>query len=203
MTDARLRIVNKTLFAAILLINAYIIFAPLFPWLTFWVQTKNPEKKQSFSQIIEKGPATNDNGQEDTSGNRLIIPDMLLNTPIVEGSESNSAALINKGAWRLPYTSSPTKGGNTVVVGHRFSYTGPRGIFYYLDKLKPGSEIGLQWEGKMYRYTVESTRTVPDTAIQIEAPTDDARLTLYTCTPLWNPVNRLVVVAKPITETPS
>ena len=55
----------------------------------------------------------------------------------------------------------------------------------------------------MYRYKVESSRTVPDTAIQVEAPTKDARLTLYTCTPLWNPVNRLVVVAKPIMESPS
>jgi sortase (surface protein transpeptidase) len=31
----------------------------------------------------------------------------------------------------------------------------------------------------------------------IEVPTTDTRLTLYTCTPLWNPQNRLVVIATP------
>jgi LPXTG-site transpeptidase (sortase) family protein len=199
MTNARLRLINKMLFGAIILINAYIILAPLFPTLTFWVQSKDPEKKQTLSQIIEQGDGSQDTGDE----NRLIVPDMLLDTPVIEGPVSKNEALLREGAWRLPYSSTPDKGGNTVVVGHRFSYTGPRGIFYYLDKLKPGSEIGLQWGGKMYRYSVESSRTVPDTAIEVEAPTEDARLTLYTCTPLWNPVNRLVVVAKPISESPS
>lgn len=202
MTNARLRIINKVLFGAIIVINAYIILAPLLPTLTFWVQTKNPDKKQSFSQFIEHGAPTNGNS-DDKSGNRLIIPDMLLNTPVIEGPKSQNSTLLNKGAWHLPYTSTPDKGGNTVIIGHRFSYTGPRGIFYYMNKLTVGNEIGLQWGDKMYRYTVESTRTVPASAIEVEAPTTDARLTLYTCTPLWNPVNRLVVVAKPISETPS
>jgi len=203
ITNARFRTVNKVLFGAIIVINAYIILAPLLPTFTFWVQSKNPDKKQTLSQIIEQGGNTDGGSQETGDENRLIAPDMLLNTPVIEGPASKSEALLRDGAWRLPYASTPDKGGNTVIVGHRFAYSGPRGIFYYLDKLKPGSEIGLQWNGKMYRYKVESSRTVPDTAIQVEAPTKDARLTLYTCTPLWNPVNRLVVVAKPITETPS
>ena len=47
-----------------------------------------------------------------------------------------------------------------------------------------------------YLYTVTEIKEVPASAIEIEAPTDTARLTLYTCTPLWNPVNRLVVIAE-------
>jgi sortase A len=128
---------------------------------------------------------------------------MLLETPLVEGPKRDSFALLNKGAWRLPFASSPDKAGNTVIAGHRFSYTGPRGIFYFLNKLEPGDDIGLWYQGKLYRYRVESSRTHAATDTYVQEPTEDTRLTLYTCTPLWNPVNRLVVVAKPVTEPSS
>jgi len=83
-----------------------------------------------------------------------------------------------------------------VFLAHRFSYTGPHGAFYYLNKLKVGDEIGVVWNGKAYRYTVISSAEVPPTDTAIEDNTSDARLTLFTCTPLWHPVNRLVVVAE-------
>jgi sortase (surface protein transpeptidase) len=41
---------------------------------------------------------------------------------------------------------------------------------------------------------------VPPDQTQIEAPTTDARLTIFTCTPLWLPKDRLVVVAERVTS---
>jgi len=121
---------------------------------------------------------------------------MMLNSPTLEGPESNWFNLLKAGIWRWPDSSTPDKGGNTVFLAHRFSYTGPHGAFYYLDKLKPGDEIGVIWNNKTYTYKVASSREVPPTETSIEDNTTDARLTLFTCTPLWNPKDRLVVVAE-------
>ncbi len=186
--------VNTLLFILILLINGYIIAAPFAPSVWYWWQTRSTTHVQ---QLASKVAAPSKSRSPSTAPNELIIPKMLVDTPLVEGPMSDSFDLLNKGAWHLPISSSPDKGGNMVIAGHRFSYTGPRGIFYYLNKLEPGDDIGIRWNGIMYHYIVESTRTVPPTEVSVEQPTPDTRLTLYTCTPLWNPVDRLVVVAKP------
>lgn len=105
--------------------------------------------------------------------------------------------MLHYGVWRLPYTSTPDKGGNTVLVGHRFTYTEPQGVFYFLDKIRVGDAITVYWQGKPYEYVVMSTSVVPPTDLAVEAQTTTPRLTLYTCTPLWTAQNRLIVVAEP------
>jgi sortase A len=120
----------------------------------------------------------------------------MLNAPTLEGPKSDWFSLLQEGIWRWPTSSTPDKGGNTVLLAHRFSYTGPHGAFYYLDKLKVGDEIGVIWNGKTYTYAVISSKEVPPTDTAIQNNTNDARLTLFTCTPLWSPKNRLVVVAR-------
>jgi sortase A len=121
---------------------------------------------------------------------------MMLDEPTLEGSKSDWFNILKNGIWRWPDSSTPDKGGNTVFLAHRFSYTGPHGAFYYLDKLRPNDEIGVTWNNKLYRYRVTSVTQVPPTDTAIEDNTPDARITLFTCTPLWHPVNRLVIVAE-------
>ncbi len=188
---------NNLILAAIILINGYIISAPLLPGIWYWWQTRTDTHVQQLTRKIAEAPKATKSTTAAPLPNELIIPKMLVDTPLVEGPMKNSFNLLNKGAWHLPISSSPDKGGNMVIAGHRFSYTGPRGIFYYLNKLVPGDAIGVRWDGVMYNYTVQSTRTVGPTEVSVQQPTQDTRLTLYTCTPLWNPVNRLVVVAIP------
>lgn len=200
---------NAVLFTAILAINCYILIVPLLPAISYWWQGRNPQAAQEFSDRIHKTTASADSSRSTAAEFRagpehdgLVIPKMFLDTPLIEGPMSNSFNLLKEGAWRLPISATPDEGGNTVIAGHRFSYTGPRGVFYYLDKLAPGDEIGLWYQGKLYLYTVTSSRTVPPTEVAIQQPTKDTRLTLYTCTPLWKPINRLVVVATPKEVTP-
>jgi sortase A len=121
---------------------------------------------------------------------------MLLDQATLEGPVSNWFNILYRGIWRWPDGSTPDKGGNTIFLSHRFSYTGPRGAFYYLNKLQTGDSIGVVWNGKLYTYDVVSTQVVPPTDTAIENNTSDAQITLFTCTPLWHPVDRLVVVAK-------
>lgn len=189
--EKKLRRINVALLVAIVLVNGYIITAPVAPSVWYWWQSRSGTQTKALQQTIER-PVTVPNRP-----NSLVIPKMMLDTPLVEGPKSDSFALLNQGAWRLPYGSSPDKGSNTVIAGHRFSYTGPHGIFYYLDKLAPGDDIGVWWNNQLYRYNVTETKVVSAHEVAVQEPTSDARLTLYTCTPLWNPVKRLVVVATP------
>ncbi len=208
MRDIHWRRLNLGLFIAILVINGYIILMPLLPAISFWWHSRDPQATQVYSdRLYESSPPSSSENPATTPkdvafragpyADGLVIPKMLLDTPLVEGPMSDSFALLKAGAWRLPISAAPDEGSNTVIAGHRFSYTGPRGVFYYLDKLSVGDEIGLWYQGTLYLYSVSSTRTVPATEVSVQEPTSDTRLTLYTCTPLWNPVDRLVVVATP------
>jgi sortase A len=118
---------------------------------------------------------------------------MHLDDQILEGKD---LSVLKNGPWRLPYTSAPDKGSNTVIVGHRYTYTNPRGTFYYLDKVKLGDPIGVFWQGKKYMYTVTNISEVSPNSTGVESSSTQPQLTLYTCTPLWLPKNRLVIVAK-------
>lgn len=188
--------VNNILFALIVVINLYIIAAPLLPQVTFWWDSHHTDKQARLQRLLNVPKTVAAKPSTDTGPNRLIIPAMILNQPTLEGPESDWFNLLYKGIWRWPGSSTPDKGGNTVFLSHRFSYTGPRGAFYYLNKLKVGDQIGVVWNGKTYTYSVVSSQTVPPTDTAIEDNTSDAQITLFTCTPLWHPVDRLVVVAK-------
>jgi LPXTG-site transpeptidase (sortase) family protein len=176
------------LFALIVIINGYIIAAPFLPRVSFWWRANHSTERAHLNAIIHQAAPV-------SKTNSLIIPSIMLNAPTLEGPESNWSNLLKQGIWRWPSSSTPDKGGNTVLLAHRFSYTGPHGAFYYLDKLKIGDEIGVIWNGKTYTYSVISSTEVSPTDTAIENNTSDARLTLFTCTPLWSPKDRLVVVA--------
>ncbi len=187
---------NNALFALVVVINLYVITAPVMPQVTYWWNSHHSRKQTGLHQYIASNSKPKAIQPTVPGLHQLIIPAMMLNQPTLEGPESDWFNLLYKGIWRWPGSSTPDKGGNTVFLAHRFSYTGPRGAFYYLDKLKIGDEIAVNWNGKLYTYSVASSQTVPPTDTAIESNTADAQITLFTCTPLWHPVNRLVVVAK-------
>jgi LPXTG-site transpeptidase (sortase) family protein len=185
----KLKRINAALFIAIMIVVAYIVVCPFIPALVFWIEDHATSRLPKLNAQVHL-PATN--VPMGGSDERLVIPAMLLDMRINEG---RTLAAANSGPWRRPNTSTPDRGGNTVIIGHRFTYTNPRGVFYYLNKLKQGDEIAVFWHGKRYVYKVSSVKIVPPTDTGVEAPTADTRLTLYTCTPLWLPKNRLVVTA--------
>ncbi len=196
----RLRQINNTLLGLIVLVNLYIVLTPLAPAVIFWWQGHHEHRQQALTTQIHQKSASS-TAPVAPQPNHLVVPSMLLNTPILEGTVANQYKTLNQGIWRWPTGSTPDKGGNTVLIGHRFTYTNPRGIFYFLNKVSLGNEIAVYWNNKEYLYKVSAITEVPSTDTAIENNTPDARLTLFTCTPLWNPHNRLVVVAK-LEQTP-
>lgn len=186
---------NNCLLVLIILINGYIVAAPFIPILNFWWNEHFNHTSQQLAENLHTSttPTSGKPAAKPPQTNRLIVPSMQLNTQIYEGPDMRT---LNKGIWHRPGTSSPAKGGNTVIAGHRFTWTDPKGIFYYLNKVKKGDEIGVWWQQKRYLYRVTTIKVVPPTEVSVENNTANARLTLYTCTPLWSPHQRLVVVAE-------
>ena len=192
----KLKYINWLLVVLIILINGYVLVAPLLPQLDL---KKRQHKVQAVAGLPYKSKtdqSKNNNRQDIPSDNRLVIPKIALDQHIYQGS---AVWLLNKGVWARPNTSTPPEGGNTVLTGHRFTYGGPA-TFYSLDKLAAGDRVVIYWQGKEYDYKVAKTKIVSPSATEIEESTDNTQLTIFTCTPLWTAKNRLVVIAYPDKE---
>jgi sortase A len=200
--------VNSLLLILIIVVNAYTVITPFAPKAWFWWQAHHGHVAQQLKQKIQPAPREQTSGhkksastsssskQNKSQPNQVIIPAMHLDQKLLEGPVSQTYAILKHGIWHWPRGSSPSQGGNTILVGHRFTYTDPRGVFYFMNKVHKGDHIGVIWHNQTYNYKVVNTKVVPPTDTSILAPTKQPTLTMYTCTPLWWPKNRLVVTAK-------
>jgi len=156
----------------------------------------NTENTQNQTQTPATAPVT-DNSNTNTT-NLLIIPSINVKIPIVEGTDEKA---LNKGAWRLPETSTPDKGSNTVITGHRWLYRPPsQKTFYLLDKVEVGDIFQIIWDGKEYNYKVIGVSVVLPTDVWVLNPTEKSVVTLITCTPLFSTTHRLVVKGELIAQ---
>jgi sortase A len=189
-----LRTVNNILLIILVLVNVYVIAVPFMPQLLFRIEQRQG-RQEALEKVLTTPPKTADSSSTPVSEpNHLIIPAMLLNQPIVEGTNVYKA--LDQGVWRWPGGSTPDKGSNTVLVGHRFTYTQPKGVFYFLNKLHVNDTVGIVWHNTTYVYRVFEVKVVPPTQTDILNKTKDPTLTMYTCTPLWLPKDRLVVISR-------
>jgi len=190
---------NNLLLGLIICINLYIIASPFSPAIVFWYQKSHDSARQQTLReaiVVSSKPSTalpSTSSGVSLTTNQLINPAILLDQTINEGSQTYTE--LAKGVWRWPGGSTPSQGGNTVLVGHRFTYTDPRGVFYELNQVKLGDTIGIIWDGTTYDYIVKSVSQVSPSQTAILDQSTQPEVTLYTCTPLFLPKYRLVVVA--------
>ena len=184
-------VLPKIAVAMFLVVAVYLLVAPLLPAVKFEVEKAvgvvepGLTAEKAWERAEESAPETN----------TLAIPVIGVRSKIIEG---NSSKAFNKGVWHRPGTGNPVDGGNMVLTGHRFYYTGfARDTFYNLDKVKEGDGIVVFWNKESYEYEVRDIQVVNPTDIGVEQDFGDDRLTLYTCTPLWTAHKRLVVIAFP------
>ena len=131
-----------------------------------------------------------------TKDNRLVIPSIQMNLKIMNVDNVNK---LSHGAWHVPDSSTPNLGGNTVIIGHRISLAGGAQKpwdFFYLPEVKVGDSMTLYWKGVKYNYTVTRTSVEDPNDSDIESPTTDSILTVYTCYPLWTTDYRFAIQAK-------
>jgi sortase A len=192
--------INDIMTIIIVLLGLQIILLPLLPGFKQIVKSATDDTGgyKYQSTLADNNPNINKSAlKPKPSDNRLVIAKINVDEKIIEGDAPDT---VDKGVWRRPKTSSPDKDSNTVLVGHRFSYS-DAASFYNLDKLATGDRFTLFWNKTEYIYEVTGTKVVLPSAIEVEGPTKEHTLTMYTCTPIWTASHRLVVTSKLITKT--
>src|SRR5713226_7843581 len=131
----------------------------------------------------------------------LSIPRLgIKNAPIFDrGVDGGGNMLIAKGYSVTYYANSSAIGsGNAVLYGHD-DIEGS--VFRRLKDLTTGDEVNVALaDGSPVVYHVTGKPSiVAPTAVQILQPTNDVRLTLFTCWPNWVDTQRVVVTAIPST----
>ena len=191
----------KSLQKRILLTGLIIIFIigigfavyPFLPLIKYYLSPQPPEIPGIPEITSDEKEELEENiaSLSEIEGNILIIPKISVRIPIVEGKDEST---LNLGAWRLPETSTPDKGSNTAIAGHRWKYRPPsEKTFYLLDKLEAGDGFQIFWQGKEYNYKIVSTEVVLPTDVWVLKPTENSVVTLITCTPLFSTTKRLIV----------
>src|SRR5947209_20556226 len=135
-----LRRFNNVLTVVVALLCAYIVLMPVLPALSWWTKYEAP--------VISSKPSVKTPAAKTFPDHTLVIPSLAMKEEIHEGPNE---ATLRFGVWRLPKSSTPDKGGNTVMAGHRYTYSGS-GVFYHLDKVKIGDPVFVYWGGKRYQY---------------------------------------------------
>jgi sortase A len=191
-------------FMAVVLV-AYIVLLPFYPAFKYRLnysqvaQLPLAQEKEIIKEQVAEFKNSLPQAEYAVSPNRVIIPKIGVNAPIIE-SQSGDWAL-SQGAWLLPDTSTPDKGGNTVITGHRFKYLPPHNLTFYLfHKLEPGDLVSVVWHEEDYLYEIKETKIVEDTDFSILDQTSEPTLTMFTCHPIYSTEQRLVVVSELIEE---
>jgi sortase A len=142
-------------------------------------------------------------GTPKVGANKIMIPGIGVDIPY----GTDGQASLDSGAWwRYPERGDPVKGGNFIIAAHRFSIqltpheTAIKSPFYHLDKLKAGDPIIVDFQGKRYGYKISKAYTVKPSQTEIEAQTDKAKMTLYSCELGGSSAGRTVFDAEPMGE---
>lgn len=130
--------------------------------------------------------------------NRIVIPRIGVNIPYGKGR----VALDRGAEWRHPERGNPKDGGNFVIAAHRFSIqptpmgTIEKSPFYNIDKMKLGDSIVVDYDGARYAYEITKIFEVKPNQVEIEAPSEEAKLTLYSCELGGSEAGRIVISGK-------
>ena len=186
------RILASIIFIILIAFGGYILLIVFSPSLPVLSGRQAEETKQKLTKAAG------------SFGDRLYIPQINVDVEILSGNDSSA---LEKGAWhRKPENGDPIKGGNFVLSAHRFvmSYT-PQGTaikspFYNIGKLQVGDRLFVDYKAVRYEYEIMEKYTVKPDGVEVEAPTKDPQLTLYSCTLQGSSDGRDVLEAKLITK---
>ena len=135
--------------------------------------------------------------------NRLIIPKLKINAPIIFSKSSSPHQIkkdLKRGVVRHPDTALPNESGNVFIIGHSSNYFWQAGdydqVFALLDKLKNGDLISVYYQSKKYNYQVYESFQVKPQETWIMNSAKEPIITLMTCWPVGTNLRRLVVRGK-------
>ncbi len=174
-------------------------------------------KLDEKDDIISKGRAGEFNfdspaiasDNEDLSRNRIVIPAINVDAPIIIVEKNTDSALregLRKGVVHYPGTSFFGENGNVFLTGHSSNYAWEKGNYNYvfanLGKLKNGDKIIVYFNQKKYVYKVSKKFEIWPKETYVLNPNPKDRnaepvplLTLMTCTPAGTNLKRLIIWA--------
>ncbi len=161
---------------------------PLLAEIVDLFPTPTPDSLPEFSIPTPSfRPTLGPNGipPDDSAVTRIVIPATGLDTVVKYVPFSGDTWLIGGLKWEIAWmgdTSWPGLGGNTGLAGHVDFADGSPGPFGNLSQLRPGHEIILYTQRNIFVYQVRTQATVDDTDLSVIDPTDNAQITLITCT---------------------
>jgi len=147
--------------------------------------------------------------------NRVIIPKLNLNVPLVTpsyqnllqenwvGVETDIQDALQHGIVHYPGTARPGQAGNFFVTGHSSYYPWAPGhyknVFARLHELAVGDEYWVFFGGDRHRYRIVQKKEVKSSDVTVlDQPVDRRTATLMTCTPVGTTLRRLIVTAEEI-----
>ena len=135
----------------------------------------------------------------------IYIPKIFARSRVIPNVDAGDSkvylAALKQGVAEAKGLAHPGERGTTYLfahsVGSRVDFARYNAVFYLLDKLGPGDRVEIVYQGKLYRYEVESKEVLVanDTKYLVVQKTSE-RLVLQTCYPPGTTWKRLVVVAK-------
>lgn len=134
-----------------------------------------------FENQITEGESGGQVKLEDINGYTPIaiieIPSIKLTQALVEGVSDDVLQFF---LGHFPDSAKPGEKGNFSVAGHRVSDYAD--AFINLYKVKVGDEVVVKTETEEFIYVIESTFIVEPTEVSVLDDTEDATITLITCT---------------------
>ncbi len=111
--------------------------------------------------------------------------------------QGESSLRMDEGFWHFPISPFPGQKGNVVVIGHRFMELPPsKNTFFNLDQTRVGERIVITDDYGEYTYIVTDIIESEPNDMSAIKESNDFRLTLITCTPLWTSEKRLLIIGK-------
>lgn len=147
--------------------------------------------------------------------NRLVIPKLDLNVPIVippmdaliaedwKRLEEEIQTALHDGVVHYPGTARPGMPGNFFLTGHSSYFPWDPGkyksVFARLGELKPGDEYWVFYNGDRHRYIIQGKKEIKPADVSVlDQPIDRRVSTLMTCTPVGTTLRRLIISAQEV-----
>lgn len=140
---------------------------------------------------------------------QIIIPKINIKSKVLINidpfNKTEYLAALKKGVAQAQGTALPNQEGNIFLFAHSannsFDLNTYNAIFYLVNKLTAGDLIYLIYQGKNYKYIVDTTKIINPNEIQyLYTSTPKQTLTLMTCWPPGTTFKRLLVNGHLVTE---
>lgn len=196
--DSLLQILKRK---PIVVFSGVLIIICLF--IVFRVNKKDSSLESDGQGVIDfSGSQKDENGNEISFENlgdfwiEIDTDDLKIKAPVVEGVSQEK---LDQGVGHHRKTAFPSREkGNVVLSGHRWSPGNnlARTVFIDLDKLKVGDKIKLHYKDQEFSYKITETKTVFKKETSILDQTEKPQVTIYTCTPKYTSLKRLVYIGE-------